>query len=259
MFKEEFMYPELLHARSYRSIDYSIIDYPEREAEFFEISIYIEDNGTLYLNGTEHRIQRGDVRFTRPGDILRTDIPFHALSVVLRFGQDNTAYNHNFIDRIPSFFHCNEETIHMFESIIRLNSSMSTGDKILMNAHILQLLHHLYTFINQTRPIPQAVQICLDYMKAHYDQAITLSTLGELTGYAPLHVHRLFKEHVGQTPCEYLQILRMLQARNLLDTTTLSVCEITNAVGFRSLSSFQALFKKSFGISPGKYRKRSEI
>lgn len=259
MLKEEFMYPELLHARSYRSIDYPIKNYPERKAEFFEISIYAEDSGTLYINGSAYRIHRGDVRFSRPGDTLRTDIPFHALSMVLRFGQDNMAYNHNFIDRIPSFFHCDEETIHMFESIIHLNSSMSTGDKVLMNACILQLLHHLYTFINQKKPIPQAIQLCLDHIKEHYDQPITLNTLGELTGYAPLHVHRLFKEHVGQTPCEYLQNLRMLQARNLLDTTTLSVYEITNAVGFRSLSSFQALFKKSFGISPGKYRKRSEI
>lgn len=259
MIKEEFMYPELLHARAYRSVDYTHENYPERKAEYFEISVYMESSGTVYINGDAHPIRRCDVRFCRPGDTLRSDIPFHSLSLLIRFGEYNTEYNRNFMDRIPSYFHADEHTITLFQSIIDTYSSMTTGDKVSMNAYLFQLLHHLFTLCEQNRTVPPAVALCLTHMQEHYDQKITLDTLGELTGYAPLHVLRLFKEHVGQTPCEYLQNLRMLQARNLLDTTSLSVFEITNAVGFSSHSSFQALFKKTFGISPGKYRKRSEI
>ncbi len=259
MIKEEFMYPELLHARSFCSKDYTSENFPKRTAEYFEVSVYIETSGTVYINGTAHPIHRGDIRFTRPGDVLRSDVPFHALTILLRFGEYNTEYNRNFLDRIPSFFHGDEDTIRMFSTMIDLYSSMATGDKVLLNAYIFQLLHHLYTLPEQNRALPKAVKLCLNHMQEHFDQKITLETLGELTGYAPLHVLRLFKEHIGQTPCEYLQNLRMLKARDLLDTTSLSVFEITSAIGFSSHSSFQALFKKTFGITPGKYRKRSEV
>lgn len=259
MVKEEFMYPELLHARAYNSLDYTHENYPERKAEYFEASIYVENNGTVYINGIAHPIHRGDVRFCKPGDSLRSDRPFHSLSLLIRFGEYNTEYNRNFIDRIPSFFHADEETLSIFQAIIDLYSSMTTGDKVQMNAYLFQLLHRLYTLSEEYRMVPKAVILCMNHIKEHYDQKITLDSLGTLTGYAPLHVLRLFKEHIGQTPCEYLQTLRMLKARNLLDTTNLSVLEVANMVGFSSHSSFQALFKKTFGISPGKYRKRSEI
>lgn len=259
MIKEEFMYPELLHARAYNSDEYTHLSYPERTAEYFEASIYVKNSGTVYINGVAHPIHRGDVRFCKPGDTLRSDTPFHSLSLLIRFGEYNTEYNRNFIERISPFFHANEETIVLFQKIIDLYSSMTTGDKVQMNAYLFQLLHQLYTLSEENRTVPKAVVLCLNYIKEHYAQKITLDTLGELTGYAPLHVLRLFKEHVGQTPCEYIQALRMLKARNLLDTSTLSVLEVATLVGFSSHSSFQALFKKTFGISPGKYRKRSEI
>lgn len=258
MVKEEFMYPELLYARAYSSKNYTDKNYPERKAEYFEVSIYIETSGTVYINDTAHTIHRGDIRFSRPGDVLRSDVPFHSLSILIRFGEYNTEYNRNFIDRIPSFFHGDEETIVLFEEIVSLYSSLASGDKVLMNAYLFQLLHRLYALSEQKRPISDAVALCLAHMNEHYQEKITLETLGELTGYAPLHVLRLFREHIGQTPCEYLQALRMLKARDLLDTSSLSIYEITTAVGFSSHSSFQALFKKTFGISPGKYRKRSE-
>jgi AraC-like DNA-binding protein len=258
MVREDFMYPELLYARAYSSKNYTDKNYPERKAEYFEATIYTETNGTVYINDEAHPIHRGDIRFSRPGDVLRSDVPFQCLSILVRFGEYNTEYNHNFIDRIPSFFHGDEETITLFEAIVNLYSSISTGDKVLVNAYLFQALHRLYALSDQKRSIPEAVQLCAEHMREHFTDKITLETLGELTGYAPLHVLRLFREHIGQTPCEYLQALRMMKARDLLDTTSLSIYEVTTAVGFSSHSSFQALFKKNFGISPGKYRKRSE-
>jgi len=152
-----------------------------------------------------------------------------------------------------------EEMIGQFQQIIDLFSSEETGSKLLMNARVLLLLHSFYTVTGESRKRNPAVEQCMAYMRRHYSQHITLETLGQLTGYAPLHVLRLFKAQTGKTPHDFLQNLRMMQARSLLDSTRLSIPEVAAAVGFQGASTFQTLFKRTFGISPGKYRKHSEV
>lgn len=49
--------------------------------------------------------------------------------------------------------------------------------------------------------------------------------------------------------------LRMERARALLSETGLSVTEVCRAVGYASLGSFSALFKRQVGLSPDEYRR----
>ena len=253
------MFPEILSALHYDSRIYLQGRSPQRQARFFETSIYLEDSGVLFIDGQPHTIHRGDVRFIPPGVTLCSDPPFSALSILLRFGPENEDYCRQFLEAIPPFFHGGEEMIDLFQQVIDLFSSDETGSKLLMNARMLTLLHSFYNVTDESRKRNPAVAQCIDYMKQNYNCSITLESLGQLTGYAPLHVLRLFKSQTGKTPHEFLQNLRMMQARSLLDSTRLSIPEVASAVGFRGVSTFQTLFKRTFGISPGKYRKHSEV
>jgi transcriptional regulator GlxA family with amidase domain len=67
-------------------------------------------------------------------------------------------------------------------------------------------------------------------------------------------LNRRFKQACGTTPIQYLQALRIEQARKLLETTAFSIEKIINAVGYEDLSSFTRLFKKITGLSPSQYR-----
>ena len=253
------MFPEILSALHYDSRTYLQGRSPERQTRYFETSIYLEDSGVLFIGGQPHTIRRGDVRFVPPGVTLSSDPPFSALSILLRFGPENDSYCKNFIDAIPMFFHGGEALIDLFRQIIQLYSSQEPGSKLLMNAQMLTLLHRFYSITGESRKPAPAVEQCMAYMRRHYDQHITLETLGQLTGYVPLHVLRLFKAQTGKTPHEFLQNLRMIQARHLLDSTRLPVSEVATNVGFHSVSTFQTVFKQTFGISPGKYRKHSQV
>ena len=67
---EEMTFPELLMGRYYNSRGQDRV--PFRFAGHFEISVYLEDSGTLYINDQPHRLHRGDVRFISPGTKLRS-------------------------------------------------------------------------------------------------------------------------------------------------------------------------------------------
>ena len=132
------MFPEVLSALHYDSRIYLQGRSPQRQARFFETSIYLEDSGVLFIDGQPHTIHRGDVRFIPPGVTLCSDPPFSALSILLRFGPENEDYCRQFLEAIPPFFHGGEEMIDLFQQVIDLFSSDETGSKLLMNARMLK-------------------------------------------------------------------------------------------------------------------------
>jgi transcriptional regulator GlxA family with amidase domain len=69
-------------------------------------------------------------------------------------------------------------------------------------------------------------------------------------------LNRRFKSACDTTPWQYLQSLRIEQARKLLETTNTPLEKIVNAVGYEDMSSFTRLFKKMTGLSPSQYRSK---
>ena len=67
---------------------------------------------------------------------------------------------------------------------------------------------------------------------------------------------RRFRRATGQSPLEYVQTLRIEEAKQLLETTTMPLDDIAAEVGYTEPSAFRHLFRKLVGITPSAYRKR---
>lgn len=67
---------------------------------------------------------------------------------------------------------------------------------------------------------------------------------------------RRMKAETGQTPLAYLQQARVGKAKLLLESTALSVAQVTERVGYADVATFGALFKRHAGQSPAEYRRR---
>ena len=68
-------------------------------------------------------------------------------------------------------------------------------------------------------------------------------------------LYKLFKTHRGITPLEMLNRIRVQNACKRLDEPASSISEIALEVGFQSLSTFNANFKRFMGTSPLEYRR----
>ena len=66
----------------------------------------------------------------------------------------------------------------------------------------------------------------------------------------------IFKSDVGMPPIRYLRLLRMERAKDLLESSFLSVKEIAFQVGLNDESHFVRDFKSTYGFSPALYRSR---
>jgi transcriptional regulator GlxA family with amidase domain len=85
---------------------------------------------------------------------------------------------------------------------------------------------------------------------------LSLDDLGETTGLSTSRLSHLFRSQTGMPPKQYLKLVRLQRARELFETTLLSVKEVAAQVGAHDVSHFVRDFESSFGLSPARYRLR---
>lgn len=72
------------------------------------------------------------------------------------------------------------------------------------------------------------------------------------------HLSRLFVQHFGATPSDYVNRLRVNKAAASLAADDTNVLHIAMSAGFGSLSSFYANFKKHYGMTPDEFRRKNK-
>lgn len=124
---------------------------------------------------------------------------------------------------------------------------------------LIAAMAELYRRYGSPRPpgrVPGAERACigrvLDYLRAHYAEAIVLDDLAALAGMSAYHFLRSFKKEIGVPPHAYLTQLRLQQARRLL-ARGLGQAETAAAVGFYDQPALSRHFKKIYGVTPGQY------
>jgi len=94
------------------------------------------------------------------------------------------------------------------------------------------------------------------YIDECYDLPLDLAEISKQACLSRYHFLRLFRDTFDTTPHQYLIRRRIDKAKELLRSRRLSVTDVCFEVGFQSLGSFSALFRKCVGDAPINYRRR---
>lgn len=117
---------------------------------------------------------------------------------------------------------------------------------------------YLQRLLEQTgkaiRYSPEIVQ-ALSFIAEHYTEEISLKTLADHVHLSSNYFSNLFKKEVGQRFVDYINSLRIEQAKKLLLTSSKRTLEISEETGFADATYFSKVFKKATGISPAEYRR----
>ncbi|MFC7394498.1 response regulator [Scopulibacillus cellulosilyticus] len=92
------------------------------------------------------------------------------------------------------------------------------------------------------------------YIETHYMRPITLEETAQHVSLSPYYFSKLFKDHFKVTFIEYLTLVRLKRAKELLLYSKLSLKEITYQVGYKDPNYFSRVFKKAEKLSPKSYR-----
>jgi AraC-like DNA-binding protein len=97
-----------------------------------------------------------------------------------------------------------------------------------------------------------------DLATASYAEPLDVAALAARAHVSPTHFARSFREAYGSTPHQFLLGKRIERAAFLLRETDRPVTDICFDVGFASLGTFSATFKRLLGVTPSAYRAGSE-
>ena len=100
---------------------------------------------------------------------------------------------------------------------------------------------------------------CQLWIAEHYHQRNPVAQMVNVSGLAERTFKRRFKAATGYPPIEYVQTLRVEEAKHLLETSTLATDHIATEVGYDDPATFRRLFKRMTGITPAKYRQRFQL
>lgn len=106
---------------------------------------------------------------------------------------------------------------------------------------------------------PLTIMPALHFIEQNYMHQFTIEQLADLCHWSPTHFRRMFHSIMGVSPLEYVNATRIFKARLLLYSTEDSILNISETVGFHSVSSFNRAFLKAMQISPREYRKQVRI
>ncbi len=90
----------------------------------------------------------------------------------------------------------------------------------------------------------------------HYALANPVSNMVEQSGLSQRTFKRRFAKSTGYAPLDYVQSLRIEEAKQMLETTDDAIDDIALQVGYHEPNSFRRLFKRTTGIAPNQYRIR---
>lgn len=101
-------------------------------------------------------------------------------------------------------------------------------------------------------PLIDKIQV---FISSNFRSELTLATLAKQFFISPTYLSRLFRQETGLGLVEYINSVRMMHAKRLLENTTMRITEISMQSGFATAEHFTRVFKAGTGLSPQQYRK----
>jgi AraC family transcriptional regulator, arabinose operon regulatory protein len=123
-----------------------------------------------------------------------------------------------------------------------------------MNAleEVLLLLDSLNP--NARRQLDPRITKAQAYLRQCANQRVTLGQLAKASHLSVSRFSSLFREQVGMTPLEFLEVERLERAKRLLELTSMTVQDVASEIGFDNPFYFTRRFKRYTGMAPRDFR-----
>lgn len=244
--------------------------------DFFELSILLEGESDYYIDGEIYHLKAKTILLFNPGVEHYEILPEGKENRQMHIG-----IRHFAIDRFPrDYFPLDTTILHLSEheeaffqtcqEIIHERRQSEAGYEIILKSLILKLMVYILRDTSTDALENKSLLLSDDqrerqalvddiklYIEENYREDLTLDQIAEEFYTSSTTVSRIFKEHLGDTPINYLIQYRMKKAEAMIGhREDVNVTEVANLIGYEDAYYFSKLFKKYYGSSPTKYSRK---
>jgi AraC-like DNA-binding protein len=151
----------------------------------------------------------------------------------------------------------NEHLLKLFQDLLDVASRSAIGYNQMICGYTLQILGLINAINLQEQhhdPLEKLISKAKFLMQSSLEEQVSIEALVNDFPISYSKFRKSFKSLTGQSPNQYHLELRLKKAKELLESTTLSISEIAYKTGFESAFYFSRLFKRKNGMSPKSYR-----
>lgn len=126
-----------------------------------------------------------------------------------------------------------------------------------LEGYTRDVLQNIFDFYHDRNPVNNAnlVENAKRVIETNYFGDISLEQVAKHVHLSPAYLSELFKKETGMSFIDYKTIVRMENAKKLLNSTSLNIYDISSKVGYSDPKYFSKLFKKITGKTVYEYRK----
>jgi two-component system response regulator YesN len=123
---------------------------------------------------------------------------------------------------------------------------------------IIELMKNELTTVSDNlygKTTKSTMERIVQYIHANYNRELRLEMLASIFGYNSAYLGKVFHQYMGDNFNNYLDKIRITEAKRLLEEGEYKVYEVAEKVGYTNINYFHNKFKKYVGVSPLNYKK----
>ena len=142
--------------------------------------------------------------------------------------------------------------LEMFEKALATFNSGAPGYKLDLLAQLYKIMHRMYSDTNykNIKSDYRNIYKGILYLENNYIEEITVEHLAKMCNMSQCNFRRYFKKYSDMSPITYRNYLRIIKARDLLQTGEYNVTEAAAAVNIPDNCYFHKLFRQFLGCTP---------
>ena len=245
----------------------------------YEIDINVTGERVMNVNGKSYKIEPGSVVCRTPGQDVVSFGNYNMYTLTLDFFGEIADYSKNVADRnsfsefqplsdsyywdtIPTYF-IPAHSADLLKMYQKLSIIWKNPKKKKETDNLLASILHLILSDSFAANVKEDVEIqpifsVISYINEHYKDKISLDKLASVATLNKSYLVRLFRREIGTTPMDYLNHVRLTNAKKMLLNSNVSLKDIADNCGFDTVTYFIMRFEKMFGSTPGAYRKANQ-
>lgn len=274
--------PEFPFSFNYRDRKTAQLELPHHLHDWHELVYVHSGMGSFFIDRTIYEMRRGDL-FIIPGSTIHQAFPDKddpVTSTAVFFSPElvrQSSLGESF-SYLQCFDSCSSNHAYKLECPAALGSQLEdkltaiqselTGQPPGYRHSIVLYVQYLLLLIHREQSAgssgsrspfvgPNWMRQSLLYIDGHYCEQISLSSLSRLASVSSAHFSRVFKQLTGMSVTDYINVKRVIRAKELLLHTDDSISSIAPACGFDSMPHFHRKFKQIVGLTPSHFRHTS--
>lgn len=236
---------------------------------FYEFFIITQGQALHIINGDTHEVEEGMLCLVEPNDrhkIISAPGGCIHMNICLTEEKLSSLCNalgvslYDLLNTYPKYVQLGKEEMNFLikrgQTISLIAHNAANGSHIIMSEFAAEAVSTLCNnAVIAQMDYPKWFTEVLKKIHAPENIGCSAADVYRFGGFSAPAMIRYFKLYTGKTVNEYIRHLKIDYAKEVLRDTDISLPELSNLLGYSSLSHFSRTFKEHTGISPAAYRK----